>query len=138
MVQLPNIPPPATKHEGEVDPEFAPLIDQVNKDFAGLWELPLDEFKAAWLASPVSLRPDVPSLDEIDVQIQHAPVSDGTQVEIQVYSPKGAAEEVLPLLYVTHGGGWVIGGHSIEESVNRSVCVKNRVRVVSVLYRMYV
>ncbi|KAI1610380.1 alpha/beta hydrolase fold-3 domain-containing protein [Exophiala viscosa] len=135
MVQLPKLSPPSTKPEAEVDPEFAPLIDQCNKDFGALWELPLADFKAAWLASPIALRPEVPSIDEIDVQIQKAPVSDGTEVEIQIYSPKGA-QEVLPLMFVTHGGGWVVGGHSIEESVNRCVCVKSKVRVISVDYRM--
>jgi acetyl esterase/lipase len=108
--------------------------------FDTLWSLDLDDFKAAWVSAPVTLRPEVPTLDEIDVRTERAPVGgDGTsttEVEIQIYSPKDAGEKVLPLMFVMHGGGWVVGSHSIEESMTRSVCVKNRVRVISVDYRM--
>ncbi|KAK5297844.1 hypothetical protein LTR99_008247 [Exophiala xenobiotica] len=141
MVQLPSLPVPAsakapTAAALDADPEFAPHMADSYPTFDTLWSLELDDFKAAWVSAPVTLRPEVPTLDEIDVRVERAPVTDGTEVEIQIYSPKDAGEEVLPLMFVMHGGGWVIGNHSIEESMTRSVCVKNRVRVISVDYRM--
>ncbi|KIW49904.1 hypothetical protein PV05_11539 [Exophiala xenobiotica] len=141
MVQLPSLPVPAsakppTAAALDADPEFAPLMPDSYTAFETLWSLELDDFKAAWVSAPVTLRPEVPTLDEIDVRIERAPVSDGTELEIQIYAPKDAGEKALPLMFVMHGGGWVIGNHSIEESMTRSVCVKNQVRVISVLYRM--
>ncbi|KAK5251548.1 hypothetical protein LTR40_011372, partial [Exophiala xenobiotica] len=124
MVQLPSLPVPAsakapTAAALDADPEFAPHMADSYPTFDTLWSLELDDFKAAWVSAPVTLRPEVPTLDEIDVRVERAPVTDGTEVEIQIYSPKDAGEEVLPLMFVMHGGGWVIGNHSIEESMTR-------------------
>ncbi|KAK6382268.1 hypothetical protein LTS17_004155 [Exophiala oligosperma] len=141
MVQIPSIPAPAeakppTPEGLNADPEFVPMMADCYTMFDKFWALDMAEYKAAWLSAPGALRPEVPGLDQIDVRLDRAPVSDGTLLEIQIYSPKDADDKILPLMYVMHGGGWTIGSHSVEEGVNRNVCVRNQMRVISVDYRM--
>ena len=143
MVQPPSIPVPASAKsptaEGlGADPEFAPMMAECSAMFDKIWALDLAEYKAAWQSAPGGLRPEAPGLDKIDVRLERAPVSDGTELEIQIYSPKDVGDKVLPLMYVMHGGGWTIGSHSVEEGMNRNVCVRNQMRVISVDYRLYV
>ncbi|KAK2748944.1 hypothetical protein FQN57_007227 [Myotisia sp. PD_48] len=107
------------------DVEFDPYREQLEKDSKMLWSLPWDDFINAWKTSPPAIPPGCPSLDEIDVSHEDVTVSDGEKVDVQIYRPKGGAS-VLPLVYVMHGGGWVVGSHGIEEAMNRSVCVKNQ------------
>jgi hypothetical protein len=49
-------PKPKYSHLSEIDPEFAQLREGTDKNFAVLWPLPMDEFKAAYLSAPVSCR----------------------------------------------------------------------------------
>lgn len=120
-----------------VDEEFLPLVEQCRKMFDELWALPLDKFKMGWATAPPALHSETPSISDILVSHKLVPVTDGSTVEIQIYSPKGQGSTPPPLLFVTHGGGWVVGTHAIEEVMNRSICVKNGCVVVSVDYRMY-
>lgn len=93
----------------------------------------MDEFKAAWKTFPPALGPDVPS--DLDITHQKVPVRDGAQIEIRVYKAKRVPDNAL-LFFVAHGGGWTVGGHEIEEGMNRSVAGRNNTVVVSVDYRM--
>jgi hypothetical protein len=69
----------------EIDPEFAPLREETDKNFAVLWSLPTDEFKAAWLSAPVPLPEDAPQPGkDYLVSDQEVPVRDGTKVGREV------------------------------------------------------
>ncbi|PGH19678.1 hypothetical protein AJ80_03833 [Polytolypa hystricis UAMH7299] len=125
----------ATLSSDGYDLEFEPLRDAAKESFKQLWSLPHDQFMEAWASSPAALTEDTPKIEEIDVSHELIPVRDGEKIELQVYRPKGV-QGVLPLYLVFHGGGWVVGSHSVEEATNRFVCVKNKVVVVSVDYRM--
>ena len=47
---------------------------------------------------------------------QRVTMRDGYQVGVKIYHPKNATtEKQLPLLFVTHGGGWVQGTYITEE-----------------------
>lgn len=111
MVQLPTSgpewqgPPSKYAHLSEIDPEFAKLKDEADKNFAALWSLPLDEFKAAWLSAPVAFPDNAPQpgLDYAVLE-QVAPVSDGTKVGIRIYKPL-KCEGRATLVLKAHGGG---------------------------------
>src|SRR6201996_1057919 len=89
---------------GEMLPEFKPLAEASEKDFADLWSKPLDEFIEAWRSFPPALLDDSPTTDDIDISHRMAPVSDGTEVELRLYRDKNAKPNA-PLLLVAHGGG---------------------------------
>jgi hypothetical protein len=53
-------PKPKYGYLSEIGPEFAPLREETDKDFAALWSLPLAEFKVAWLNAPIAVPDDAP------------------------------------------------------------------------------
>lgn len=126
----------ASESKLDFDPEFPPLMPIIEEYFDKPWSLALEEAKVLYRAPAPSYAAYVPELSQIDANLEMVTVSDGAQVEVQIYSPKDTGDQVLPLLFVTHGGGWVFGSHNIEETMTRMNCVKNRCRVVSVDYRM--
>ena len=119
----------------DVDPEFAPLIPGVNEAFKQIWTYnDMAEFRGNWTKTRASYADYIPS-EGFTTTHRMIPTSDGSQVEIRVYRPQMSADEVLPLLFVLHGGGWVVGGHDSENAMSRAVCVRNNVAVLSVDYR---
>ncbi|KIW84618.1 hypothetical protein Z517_00006 [Fonsecaea pedrosoi CBS 271.37] len=142
MVQLgssgPSLATPGPKygHLSEVDPNFALLKDEVDKNFANLWALPLEEFKAAWLSAPVPLPDNAPEPGK-DYQVlnKEAVVRDGARIGLKIYKPQNSNNDTV-LVLKSHGGGWVVGSHEVEEVDNRFLAAKAGATVVSVDYRM--
>jgi hypothetical protein len=101
----PPQPKPNYGHLSETHPEFIPLKEGADKDFAGLWQLPYDQFKKAWDSFPPALLDDSP-VEGKDVTIEHmkVPVRDGTQIEIRIYKPVNTVPNAL-LNLNCHGGG---------------------------------
>ncbi|KAI9743680.1 MAG: hypothetical protein M1818_002996 [Claussenomyces sp. TS43310] len=129
--------PSQRKHASlsEVDPEFAPLIPAVNQAFKEIWTFDdMTEFRSHWTKTR-STYPEYVPVDGFDLTHQMVATSDGTEIEIRVWTPTNAGSGKLPLLFVLHGGGWVVGGHDSENAMSRSVCVKNQTVVLSVDYR---
>lgn len=98
-------PKPRYGHLSEIDPQFAPLREEIDKNFAALWQLPMDEFKAAWLSAPVPLPEDAPvqGKDYENEELQ-VPVRDGTKVGVRLYKPIMPAKDAV-LVLKAHGGG---------------------------------
>jgi acetyl esterase/lipase len=119
-------------HLSKIDPSFAPLKEETDKRFNTLWSLPMKEFLAVWLL-PLDLPEDIPK--DLNITQREVPVSDGTQIEIQLYKSKTVPPNALLYLKV-HGGGWVVGSHGMEEAENRWVAARNNAVVVSVAYRL--
>ncbi|KAK5224296.1 hypothetical protein LTR47_009907 [Exophiala xenobiotica] len=121
-----------------LDPDFALLLPGVKNEFNRLWDLPLQEMKSVFRESTLTLPASIPDLSAIDVTMEKIQTSDGARLELQIYTPKSLppGPRQLPLFLVTHGGGWVVGGHGSEEGLTRLVCVQNQCVVVSVDYRM--
>lgn len=129
-------PKPEYGHLSEIDPEFAPLRAELDKNFAVLWSLPLDEFKTAWLTAPLVLPDGAPMPDQdYEVADQQIPMRDGAEVELRVYRPMKRTENAT-LVLKAHGGGWVVGSHQVEEVENRTMAAHCGVVVASVDYRM--
>lgn len=118
-----------------IDPEFAPLFDTSKSTFDKIWSADLNDCRNSWLAPVEEEIPLGPKLSELISRVDSVTVSDGEKIQILIYSPKSISKP-LPLLFVTHGGGWVVGSHSMEETLMRNVCVKNNFVVVSVDYRL--
>jgi acetyl esterase/lipase len=129
-------PKPEYSHLSEIDPEFAPLREELDKNFAVLWSLPLDEFKTAWLTAPLVLPGGAPEPGkDYEVADQQIPMKDGAEVELRVYRPMKWTENAT-LVLKAHGGGWVVGSHQVEEVENRMLAAHAGVVVASVDYRM--
>ncbi|KAG9529386.1 hypothetical protein KCU93_g3575, partial [Aureobasidium melanogenum] len=121
-------------HLSEINQEFAPLVPAVNEAFAKIWTFEtIDEFRGNW-KRPATYPSCVPDQGfSIDHKVIQA--ADGANIELRVYKPSDADDYDLPLFFILHGGGWVVGSHDSENSVCRSVCVKCRAIVISVDYR---
>lgn len=69
--------------------------------------------------------------------IEKVAVRDGFEVPIKVYQPQGTEEAQLPLLFVTHGGGWVQGSFISEEAwLLWALFPLKRFVIISVEYRL--
>lgn len=98
-------PLPTNGHLSEIDSEFAKFREEIDKNFTALWDLPMDEFKAAWLSSPVPLPDNAPQPGrDYEVLDQEAPVRDGTKIGIKIYRPL-KTEPGTTLVVKAHGGG---------------------------------
>jgi acetyl esterase/lipase len=135
----------------QIHPDFAPLVPAVNEAFKRIWKFEtIEEFRSHWTTTRASFPQTVPSegfVIETDVLV----VSDGTAIEVCIHRPTEQEEEILPVLFVLHGGGtwlkslpkfvtkaragWVGGSHATEAGMSRSICVKTQVVIVSVDYR---
>jgi acetyl esterase/lipase len=93
-------------------------------------------FKAAWKSTPPALPEDCPAPGvDIEISDSQVKVRDGTNIPIRIY--KSIQRHSNSVLYLkAHGGGWVVGGHEVEEAENRYVAGISGVIVVSVDYRM--
>jgi acetyl esterase/lipase len=90
----------------------------------------------AWRAAPLALPDGCPKCGiDIEIKDSEAPVRDGTKVPIRIYK-SNKAQQKATLYLKAHGGGWVVGGHEVEEAENRYVASMPYVIVVSVDYRM--
>ncbi|KAF2802323.1 uncharacterized protein BDZ99DRAFT_483051 [Mytilinidion resinicola] len=122
-------------HLSTVNPDFAPLIPGVNAAFKKIWTYTtMDEFRGNWGGTRASYSACVP-VDGFSITHEMIPTRDGTEVELRVWRPESNIDEVLPLLFVCHGGGFVVGGHDSENAMARTVCVRNGMAVISVDFR---
>lgn len=129
-------PKPEYGHLSQLDPDFAPLQDQLDKNFAALWSLPLAELKDAYRNAPVALPEGVPeSGKDYEVSNQQIRMRDGTEIELRMYRPMKRVENAT-LVLKAHGGGWVVGSHQVEEVENRMIAAYTGAVVASVDYRM--
>lgn len=98
-------PKPKYGHLSEIDPQFALVKEAADQSFVELWKLPLDEFKAAWLAAPVPLPEDAPQLGvDYTTTDEEIAVRDGTKIGIRIYRPIKPVKNATLVLKV-HGGG---------------------------------
>ena len=113
-------------------PEYQALLSQLAE--AGgpaLTEMPIaDAREMMRVAQPP--RPDVEIGNVTDDSIS---VSDtGLEIPFRVYCPVG--QGVKPMIFMYHGGGWVIGDLDTADSQSREVCRLTDAIVISVDYRL--
>lgn len=62
---------------------------------------------------------------------------DGADIPVMIYKPKDSEGERLPLMFVTHGGGWYLGSSVLEEMfIMRPIMSAFRVVIVSPEFRL--
>lgn len=88
----------------EVDPEFAPFIPGINERFEEIWKFKTaQELRDKFRGSRPSYPPSIPKTG-FQISHRHVPVTDGSEVEVRIYKPKGVTG-ILPVFYMIHGGG---------------------------------
>ena len=72
------------------------------------------------------------------VRVEHrfATASDGAQLKLRLYRPKGAGNEPLPVVVNFHGGGWVSGDLNHADWWCSSMAARANVLVIAVDYRL--
>jgi acetyl esterase len=64
------------------------------------------------------------------------PGSNG-EIPVRIYWPRSrATDELLPVLILYHGGGWILGDIDTHDTIARYLCRQGEVVVVSVDYRL--
>jgi acetyl esterase len=98
-----------------------------------LYELPLEEARAAIRAASAQLAPPPAEVDRVeDRRIPGA----GGDFRVRIYTPRrGHAGSVLPLVVYFHGGGWAAGDVDTHDSSARYYSAHGEAIVVSVDYR---
>ncbi|EEH33240.1 lipase/esterase [Paracoccidioides lutzii Pb01] len=129
---------PKSKYAHFAEPHlvFETFKEEASKPIDAIYAIKdMDTFKAAWNAFPPVVFDDGPVVGQ-DITIEHIniPVSDGTLVELRIYKPINPVP-TSTLFFVSHGGGWTICTHDVEEAQNRQVAKDNKCVVVSVEYR---
>ncbi len=76
--------------------------------------------------------------DFASVAIRHQTIRarDDAELNLRIYKDKDVGKDPV-LLFVAHGGGWILGDHNAEETMNRLVAEKTNSVVVRANYRLY-
>jgi len=88
-------------------------------------------------AARAAAEPFLPPTSEYRVLDQRIPVDGGEIVaRCLVPTPAGQDNQTYPLLYYTHGGGWILGGLDMDDLFLRTICVEQQIVVVNIDYRL--
>jgi acetyl esterase/lipase len=119
----------------QIHPEFRELVPTLDEAFRKIWTFDsIEEFRDHWTVVRSNYSAYIPT-QGFEIDHQMIPLPDGVAIEIRIYRPMLNTKGPLPLLFVMHGGGWVVGNHDTEGSMSRAVCVRNQMAVISVDYR---
>lgn len=70
------------------------------------------------------------------VEDRSIPVRDGYDVPVRIYTPRGAAEEMSPVIVYYHGGAWISGSLNTHDDTCRHLADKSGCKLVAVDYRL--
>lgn len=79
---------------------------------------------------------------DLEVTFKTVTFRDGYKAEIKIYKnlklleAMGEKGKRAPWMLVAHGGGWMMGDHSVEEGVSRYTAKEAGAVVISVNYRL--
>ncbi|KAL3440690.1 alpha/beta hydrolase fold-domain-containing protein [Aspergillus insuetus] len=116
------------------DPDFEKYKDMENP-FCGAEELSASRMREIFSQMPVSFPYAEKAASNVGVRHQQITARDGAELELRIYKDAHVVGKAI-LFFVTHGGGWVLGDHNVEEGMNRLVAKKTNSVVVSVNYRL--
>ena len=133
-------------HLSKPHPDLVPLIPMLDEQNAQQWSLifrddpDIAAFKATMkqgtLEAMVADHFPKPGKDYL-VRDESITVRDGASIGMKFYEPlqeNRTGKDVLVMKF--HGGGFVLGGHDVEEIENRLLAVEGGAVVASVDYRM--
>ncbi|KAL2834675.1 alpha/beta hydrolase fold-domain-containing protein [Aspergillus pseudoustus] len=116
------------------DPDFDKYKDMENL-FAGIKGFSVPAMCEIFSQMPVSLPYSEQSVASVGIHHQDITARDGTELGLRIYKDSNWQGKGI-LFFVTHGGGWALGDHDVEEAMNRLVAKRTRSVVVSVNYRL--
>ncbi|CEN60821.1 hypothetical protein ASPCAL03254 [Aspergillus calidoustus] len=115
-------------------PDFDKYMDMENP-FAGAEGLSVSAMREIFTQMPMTFPYAEKAAANVRVRHQQITARDGAELELRIYKDAHVAGRAI-LFFVTHGGGWVLGDHNVEEAMNRLVAKKTNSVVVSVNYRL--
>jgi acetyl esterase len=121
-----------------LDPQAKALLDMVYRVGAPRFhELDVAQARHSFEKLQFALRPDVPAVASVtDVPIPQAKAAEGV-IMARLYRPLSAGpDEVLPLTFYFHGGGWCIGNITSHDVLCRELANHSKAAVLSVDYRL--
>ena len=99
-----------------------------------LHELPVEQARAV-----LKELGDATGITRTDIHSsldQNIPGPNG-EIPVRIYRPRARTEgELLPVLILYHGGGWILGDIESHDAIARYLCRQGEVVVVSVDYRL--
>lgn len=121
-----------------LDPQAKALLDMVYRVGAPRFhELDVAQARHSFEKLQFALRPDVPAVASVtDVPIPQAKAAEGV-IMARLYRPLSAGpDEILPLTFYFHGGGWCIGNITSHDVLCRELANHSKAAVLSVDYRL--
>jgi acetyl esterase len=121
-----------------LDPQAKALLDMVYRVGAPRFhELDVAQARHSFEKLQFALRPEVPPVASVtDVPIPQAKAVDGV-IMARLYRPLSAGpDEILPLTFYFHGGGWCIGNITSHDVLCRELANHSKAAVLSVDYRL--
>lgn len=96
-------------HLSDIDPDFTPLREGLDKATERIWSLPLEEFRAEFKNECTPLTGFTVPESDISIAHQTVVVRDGAEIGIRIYKREDASE-MSSLFLAAHGGGtWLQG-----------------------------
>ncbi|OJT10994.1 AB hydrolase superfamily protein B1A11.02 [Trametes pubescens] len=130
----------ANNHLANPDAELAPLLASVPPAAASM--LPDINATRAWLdvnliaATHRGQEPHLPPKTAY-VTKDHTLAVEGGEITVRSYVPASATDGArFPMLFWTHGGGWVIGDLEMDDYYLKILCVELQLVIVSPDYRL--
>ncbi|MBA4306859.1 MAG: hypothetical protein C0429_09000 [Sphingopyxis sp.] len=106
------------------------LKAMVGPDQPQLWDLPIDEARAALAVATAELSPQAADVDVEEVIVS----SIAREIPVRIYRPRRPSSDVLALYL--HGGGWSLGGFATHDIMARSLCDQSGATIVLPEYRL--
>ncbi|KAI1500239.1 Alpha/Beta hydrolase protein, partial [Biscogniauxia marginata] len=114
-------------------PTWAALLADPNGPAAGIsvtfdnsvplpWQKNRKERADAEAAWSTANPPSKFGYERVEVKVK---MRDGAEIPVMVYRPENSAGKRLPLMFVTHGGGWYQGSYVIEEIFQMRAVMKH-------------
>ncbi|KAI3612166.1 alpha beta hydrolase fold-3 domain-containing protein [Moniliophthora roreri] len=129
-------------HLSKTDPEFAVVAAEIPPTPISGAPMSAAERRKNYKVNILSVLkatfdPLVPPDSEYQLTDRQIDVGGGVQILCRCVIPTlRAGEDKFPLLFWTHGGGWVIGDIEWDDSRLRIIAVERRVAIVNCEYRL--
>lgn len=126
----------------KIDPAWAPIEQECKDRFSAFWGLPAERLQEVWRSQALVMPEGTPM--DLEIEYREIPLRDGHLAEIKIYKNTEKLKELgekgrkVPMMLTAHGGGWMVGDHTVEEGVNRYTAKETGAVVVSVDYRLSV